>query len=59
MLLYMKTKNINIEVLKRIKKEQREEEIRLHGKQVSFRHLITRNKKRYNRKNLEKISLED
>lgn len=59
MLLYMKTKNINIEVLKRIKKEQREEEIRLHGKQISFRHLITRNKKRYNRKNLEKISLED
>ena len=55
----MKTTNINIEVLKRIKKEQREEEIRLHGKQISFRHLITRNKKRYSRKNLEKISIED
>ena len=55
----MKTNNINIEILKRIKKEQREQEIRLHGKQISFRHLITRNKKRYNRKNLEKILLED
>ena len=55
----MKTTSINIEILKRIKKEQREEEIHLHGKQISFRHLITRNKKRYNRKNLEKISIED
>ena len=55
----MKTKNINIEILKRIKKEQREQEIHLHGKQISFRHLITRNKKKYDRKNLEKISLED
>ena len=55
----MKTNNINIEILKRIKKEQREQEIRLHSKQISFRHLITRNKKKYDRKNLEKISLED
>ena len=55
----MKSQNINIEILKRIKKEQREEEIRLHGKQISFRHLITQNKKKYNRKKLEKISIED
>lgn len=55
----MKTKNINIEILKRIKREQREEEIRLHGKQISFRHLVTQNKKRYNRKKLEKISVDD
>lgn len=59
MLIYMKSQNINIEILKRIKKEQREQEIRLHGKQISFRHLITRNKKKYNRKKLEKISFED
>ena len=55
----MKTTNINIEILKRIKKENRDEEIRLYGKQISFRHLITRNKKRYDRKKLQKISLED
>lgn len=55
----MKTKNINIEILKRIKKEQREEEIRLHGKQISFRSLITRNKKKYDRKQLKKFSAED
>lgn len=59
MLLYMKTKNINIEILKQVKKMQREEEIRLHGKQISFRHLITQNKKKYNRKKLEKISTDD
>ena len=55
----MKTKNINIEILKRIKKEQREEEIRLHGKQISFRSLIARNKKKYDRKQLKKFSAED
>lgn len=55
----MKNKNINIEILKRIKKEQREEEIRLHGKQISFRSLITQNKKKYNRKQLKKFSAED
>ena len=55
----MKTKNINIEILKRIKKEQREEEIRLYGKQISFRSLITRNKKKYDRKQLKKFSAED
>ena len=55
----MKNKNINIEILKRIKKEQREEEIRLYGKQISFRSLITKNKKKYDRKQLKKISVED
>ena len=55
----MKTKTINIEILKRIKKEQREEEIRLHGKQISFRSLITKNKKKYDRKQLKKFSAED
>jgi len=59
MLIYMKTKNINIEILKQVKKMQREEEIRLHGKQISFRRLITQNKKKYNRKKLEKISTDD
>ena len=52
-------KEIQIEILKRIRKMNRDDEIRLHGKQISFRHLISRNKKRYNRKNLKKISLED
>ena len=55
----MKNKNINIEILKRIKKEKREEEIRLHSKQISFRSLITRNKKKYDRKQLKKFSAED
>ena len=54
-----KNKNINIEILKKIKKEQREEEIRLHGKQISFRSLITRNKKKYDRKQVKKFSVED
>ena len=49
----MKPQNINIEILKQIRKLNREEEIRLYGKQISFRPLMTTNKKKYNRKNLK------
>ena len=49
-----KMKSINIDALKALKKLNREEEIRLHGKQISFRTLIQQNKKRYNRKKLSK-----
>lgn len=52
-------KTINNDILKAIKKLNREEEIRLHGKQISFRTLIQQNKKRYNRKKLSKIILSE
>lgn len=55
----MKPQNINIEILKQIRKLNREEEIRLYSKQISFRPLITKNKKKYNRKKLKKFSVED
>ena len=55
----MKPQNINIEILKQMRKLNREEEIRLYGKQISFRTLITTNKKKYNRKKLKKFSVED
>lgn len=55
----MKQQNINIEILKQIRKLNREEEIRLYGKQISFRPLMTTNKKKYNRKKLKKFSSED
>lgn len=47
----MKNKNndISIEILKRIRKENRDEEIRLHGKPIRWCH-ITKNKKSYTRK---------
>lgn len=49
--------NINYQVLKRIRKENREQEIRLHRKLISFRKLITQNRKKYNRKKFNKKSL--
>ena len=55
----MKPQNINNEILKQIRKLNREEEIRLYGKQISFRPLMTTNKKKYNRKKLKKFSVED
>jgi hypothetical protein len=54
----MKQQNINIEILKQMRKLSREEEIRLYGKQISFRPLMTANKKKYNRKKLKKFSVE-
>jgi hypothetical protein len=54
-----KMKTINNDILKAIKKLNREEEIGLHGKQISFRTLIQQNKKRYNRKKLSKIILSE
>jgi hypothetical protein len=55
----MKQQNINIEALKRLRKLNREQEILMYGKQISFRPLITQNKKKYNRKKLKKFSVED
>jgi hypothetical protein len=52
----MKKENINIEALKRLRKLNREQEILMYGKQISFRPLITQNKKKYNRKNLKKLN---
>ena len=46
----MKGKDINIEILNALKCKRREEEIRDFGKQISFRPLITKNKKKYTRK---------
>ena len=55
----MKKENINIEALKRLRKLNREQEILMYGKQISFRPLITKNKKKYDRKNLKKTSFFD
>ena len=40
-----------------LRRLQREEEITLYGKQIIFRKTIFENKKKYNRKKLEKISI--
>ena len=50
----MKKKNINIDILKRIKSLNRQEEINKYGKLISFRTIISKNKKIYSRKNKHK-----
>lgn len=52
-------KTIEIEALKQLRKNNREEEITKFGKLISFRPVVERNRKKYCRKNMKKISLED
>ena len=51
-----KTNTMN-DALVALRRLQREEEIALYGKQIIFRKTIFENKKKYNRKKLEKISI--
>ena len=41
------------------RKASREEEIRLHGKQISGRHMLHRSKKTYSRKNRGPVEVDD
>ena len=50
----MKIKDINIEILNTLKGKRRKEEIESFGKLISFRPLITKNKKKYTRKRKHK-----
>lgn len=57
----MKTKRSNgilNDILKRVRKENREEEIRLHGKPIRWCHIV-KSKKQYTRKNKHKNSNEE
>jgi len=49
-----KRKNIQIDVIKNLNRLNREEEIRLHGKIISFRSTIRKNIKKYTRKQKHK-----
>ena len=51
--------NINIEILKAVKRDNRNEEIKKHGKLISFRLLITKDKTKYTRKCKHKKSEND
>lgn len=46
---------INLEALKAARKQSRELDIQLHGKPTAMRVTVFANKKKYNRKKLEKI----
>lgn len=46
----MKIVDINIESIKNLKKRNRAEEIKNHGKQITYRTLIARDKTKYSRK---------
>ena len=48
---------INLEALKSARKQSRELDIKLHGKPTAMRVTVFANKKKYNRKKLEKISI--
>ena len=48
---------INLEALKAARKQARELDIKLHGKPTAMRVAVFANKKKYNRKKLEKISI--
>lgn len=39
-----------IQILKAMRRDRREEEIAMHGKLISFRYTIARSKKKYTRK---------
>ena len=57
-LLNLKKMNkINLEALKAARKQSRELDIKLHGKPTAMRVAVFANKKKYNRKKLEKISI--
>jgi len=43
-----------VQILKAMRRNRREEEIAMHGKLVSFRHTIARSKKLYTRKSKHK-----
>ena len=43
-----------LQILKAMRHDRREEEIAMHGKLVSFRHTVARSKKQYTRKSKHK-----
>lgn len=51
----MKTKITEQDYIKANKKASREEEIKMHGKPISSRHMIHKSKKQYNRQRDRKI----
>ena len=52
-----KSKNLNMDIIKRDGAERRKEDIEKHGKPTVFRTTTTKNKKAYNRKEKHKIDL--
>ena len=44
-----------IQVIKAVRRQAREEEIKSHGKQISFRRLVTKNPKAYNRNQMKNV----
>ena len=52
-----KSRNLNMDIIKRDGAERRKEDIEKHGKPTAFRPTMTRNKKAYTRKEKHKVSL--
>ncbi len=45
-----------LQILKAMRRDRRDEEIAMHGKIISFRHTVARSKKLYTRKSKHKSS---
>lgn len=52
-----KSRNLNMDIIKRDGAERRREDIEKHGKPTAFRPTMTKNKKAYTRKQKHKVSL--
>ena len=52
-----KSRNLNMDIIKRDGAERRKEDIEKHGKPTAFRPTMTKNKKAYTRKQKHKVSL--
>lgn len=52
-----KSRNLNMDIIKRDGAERRREDIEKHGKPTAFRSTMTKNKKAYTRKQKHKVSL--